>query len=93
MDTCRTCKHWTAPNDSPLVPEDCHDIHGECRCDLLGDRGPNLNKLGDGAIPRPIWDATRAKLHMSLVYSPWAAAGGIIYTGPDFGCVHHEARV
>ena len=75
--TCKTCRWWV-DKPQPLVD---HERPG----DQFRECG-NINKIGEAyrseAGEREVLDAMRYSYH----------EGGTFWTGPDFGCVHHEEK-
>lgn len=84
MNTCKTCKWWTAPNERQQ-----HSISSfrECENPLLNQYGFAENAGGfSGADTIP---------GTSNQACPGAGDpnGGVWFsTGPDFGCIHHEEK-
>lgn len=86
MSRCSTCKHWRAPE---------HDGHTELVCSPIDTDGDWLPM----PMPFEVRRCASPKLQMfERPLTPDAASvvdgsnyRAALVTGPDFGCVHHEA--
>ena len=76
MNYCKTCKHW----ERPFRQEGRHYNKGY----LDGGFCENEGKWFEGYNPSDEYPQD------VMIYS--YAEGGSFWTGPNFGCVHHEPK-
>ena len=75
MDRCKTCKHWAPCASDPRFTYDENDKKAGGIC--------GSDKIAEESCYN--WQGHGADM---LVYS--YDEGGEFWTGPDFGCVHHQ---
>lgn len=97
MNTCKTCKHWSGKVGGLQLPwryigDGPHKLmfetYGKCEW-------PNIYTyvtVCDAAQYTPEGNNWSAGIHIKYedLRKPGLLNSIPIYTGPDFGCVHHE---
>lgn len=84
MSTCKTCRYWEL-----CAKTDEHPTHGTCsnsKFIYVGDDSMILNEETGLYEYENKGDDT-------LLYRDAECYSAVFFTGPNFGCTHHEGKV
>jgi len=91
METCKTCKFWAGKIGGFEMPYTnfeggrFREMYGRCEHEKVREL-PITLQMGNDAIPEKYLDCATAK-EVTASGAPYLSS---IYTGPNFGCVHHS---
>lgn len=94
MNTCKTCKHWAGKegglkearrdrNGNPIF-----EMFGRCEYEFI-NAGVTIESVDLGSVGEKWLRATNIRNYYP---HPAGCLHPEFYTGPNFGCVHHEEK-